>query len=100
MDFNIPIHLVLFALVGIAIGTVIYFCLPTYKKELDRAIESKKQEIAAMSKIADENLCCCGDSMDHSPWDFGHQPVSMRKYMLEPLERQLVDLEKERAALK
>lgn len=28
-----------------------------------------------------DDTCCCGDSINHSPWE-GHQPVSAKQYYL------------------
>lgn len=46
------------------------------------------EEILLALEVAskeDPNVCCCGDSMDHSPWMHGHTPVSARYYYMHTL---------------
>lgn len=33
----------------------------------------------------DENVCCCGDSMNHNAYMVGHTPVSLKWYTIHAL---------------
>lgn len=54
-----------------------------------KTVAEIEAEIKFIEESVDDNLCCCGDSMDHDPWEAVHSPVSARQYALQGLREDL-----------
>lgn len=57
-----------------------------------QAIRQIRARIAEVEEHAPADCCMCGSPMDHSAWDAGHTPVSMRDYHTTQLRQELIKL--------
>lgn len=57
-----------------------------------QAIRRLEAELARIHAEAPDDTCMCGAPMDHSPWDDGHSPLSMRDFYTADIRQKLIRL--------
>lgn len=57
-----------------------------------QAIRKLQADLTAIEAECPDDTCMCGAPMDHSPWDDGHTPLSMRDFYSAEVRQKILRL--------